>query len=149
MSIAWPAEDARRLGPSLKLLRRKGLDLTAWASGLPAFGPEALLVQLSARPASFRAWADLIEQLDVLAADCDLERLTELLREQSASAWQRAGYFLDRGKRGVDGLSLLERRPKREMPTVSIGEGPTAVWSSDFRLNDHLIAPLQEQLGKA
>lgn len=147
--IDWPHEQARRLSPSVKLLRRKGLDVTAWASGLPALGPEALLVQLAWRPTSFRAWADLIEQLDVLASDCDLERLTELLRGQSASTWQRAGYYLDRGKRRLEGLSLVERRPSQPMPTVSIGDGPHAVWSRDFQIHDRLVAPLQERLGKA
>lgn len=149
VSIDWPDEDARRLGPSMKFLRKKGLDVTAWAGGLPAFGPDALLAQLAVRPGSFRAWADLIEQLSVLASDCDLERLTQLLRGHSASAWQRAAYFLERGERAVEGLSLLERRPNRQMPVVTIGEGPTAIWSADFRINDHLIAPLQEELGKA
>lgn len=141
--------EARQLAPSPKLLRRKGLDLTAWASGLPALGPDALLVQLAARPASFRTWADLIGQLDVLAADCDLDRLTELLGGQSASAWQRAGYLLDRGDRRDDGLALLGRRPDARRPTVSLGEGPTSIWSPEFRVNDRLVAPLQQQLGKA
>ena len=147
--VDFPVQDGRGLGPSPRLLRKKGLDLTAWASGLPAIGPDALLVQLAARPGSFRAWADLIGQLDVLAADCDLERLTELLGGQSGSAWQRAGYLLERGDRRDEGLSLLERRPNPRMPTVTLGEGPTSMWSSEFKVNDRLIAPLQEQLGKA
>lgn len=147
--IRWAPEDVGRLGPRSALLRRKGLDLTGWASGLPAFGPEALIVQLAARPGSFRIWADLIGQLDVLAADCNLEGLAGLLRSQSTSAWQRAAYLLDRGGRHSDALTLLEQRPNDRMPVVSFGDGPAADWSADFRVNDRLIAPLQRQLGKA
>lgn len=147
--ISWPREDAQRLGPTTALLREKGLDLTGWASGLPAFGPEALIVQLASRPGSFRIWADLIGQLDALTADCDLQRLADLLVPQSASAWQRAAYLLDRGGRRDDALALLEQRPNDRMPVVSFGDGPTTVWSTAFRVNDRLIAPLQEQLGKA
>lgn len=147
--ISLPPEDAHRLGPTTALLRRKGLDLTGWASGLPAFGPEALIVQLASRPGSFRIWADLVGQLDILAADCDLQRLADFLFPQSASAWQRAAYLLDRGGRGDDAHTLLGRRPKDRMPVVSFGDGPTTVWSPDFRVNDRLVAPLQEQLGKA
>ena len=149
--IHWQIEEPRQLSPSPKLLRKKGLDLTAWSGGLPAFGPEALLVQLSTRPSSFRVWADLIAMLDVFIADCDLERLAELLRDQSASAWQRAGYLLSRGGRHTEGLSLLERRPEHRMPTVVLGhglDGPPA-WSNEFKLNDRLVAPLQQKLGKA
>lgn len=147
--IPWAREDARRLGPASALLRGKGLDLTGWASGLPAFGPEALIVQLAARPGSFRIWADLIGQLDVLVTDCDLQRLADLLLGQSASAWQRAAYLLDRGGRVDDAHTLLGKRPNDRMPVVSFGDGPTTVWSPDFRVNDRLVAPLQQQLGKA
>lgn len=147
--INWTAEDRELLRPSPRLFRKKGLDLTAWASGLPALGPDALLVQLAVRPSSFRTWADLVTQLDRLAADCDPDRVATLLSAQSASAWQRAAYLLDRGERREDGLALLKRRPYERMPTVTIGDGPSAEWSSDFRINDRLIAPLQQQLGKA
>lgn len=147
--IPWTPQDAQRLDPETALLRRKGLDLTRWSSGLPAFGPEALMVQLASRPASFRAWADLVGQLDLLAVDCDLDRLAHLLLSQSASAWQRAAYLLDRGGQRDEAFGLLSQRPNGRMPVVSFGDGPTTVWSSDFRVNDRLVAPLQEQLGKA
>ena len=148
--IRWSAEDSKLVRPSPKLLRKKSLDLTAWANGLPALGPEALLVQLSVRPSSFRTWADLIPNLEVLASDCDLMRLEKLLRPQSASGWQRAGYLLARGGRQEDGLELLERRPNaKPMPKVALGRGTGARWSREFRVNDSLVAPLQERLGKA
>ena len=134
---------------SKALLREKRLDLTEWASGLPAFGPEALIVQLASRPGSFRVWADLVARLDVLVADCDLQRLTDFLFLQSASAWQRAAYLLDLGGRRDDALALLDRRPNDRMPVVSFGNGPTTAWSATFRVNDRLVAPLQQQLGKA
>ncbi len=147
--LSWAGGQARELAPTPRLLRRKGLDLTNWAAGLPAFGPEALVVQLASRPASFRVWADLIPQLDVLASDCDTDKIERLLGGQSASAWQRATYLLHCGGRTDDAADLLDQRPSRSMPVASFGDGPTAVWSSQFSVNDHLIAPLQDQLGKA
>jgi AbiEi antitoxin C-terminal domain len=148
--ISWSEEDTKLVRPSPKLLRSKSLDLTAWASGLPALGPEALLVQLSVRPSSFRTWADLVPNLGVLARDCDLVCLERLLRLQSASGWQRAAYLLARSGRREDGLGLLERRPEaRPMPKVALGRGTGARWSREFRINDSLVAPLQERLGKA
>ncbi len=149
VQIDWAVEDVKRLCPSSKLLHSKGLDLTNWATGLPALGPDALLVQLAARPGSFRTWADLIAQLDSLAADCDLKRLPDLLSGQSSSAWQRAAYLLDRGGRRDDGLALLAKRPSENMPAVTLGNGPDSIWSKDFKIIDHLVAPLQKQLGKA
>ncbi len=147
--LSWAGEQAQEFAPNSRLLRRKGLDLTSWAAGLPAFGPEALVVQLAARPASFRVWADLIPQLDVLASDCDTAKIEHLLDGQSASAWQRAAYLLHRGGNAINAADLLDRRPSKSMPAASFGDGPTAVWSSQFSVNDHLVAPLQEQLGKA
>lgn len=147
--LAGLGDQVRELAPSPRLLRRKGLDLTGWASGLPALGPEALLVQLGARPSSFRVWADLIPQLDVMAADCDIDNLTRLLAGQSASTWQRSAYLLDRGGLGGEARALLARRPGDSNPVAAFGRGSTAVWSSQFNVNDYLVAPLQQQLGKA
>jgi len=148
--IAWPAKVHEDVRPSAKLLHKKRLDLTLWASGLPALGPEALLVELSLRPSSFRTWADLVPNLEVLATDCDLARVERLLRGQSASGWQRAAYLLARGGRRDDGLELLGQKPgAKPMPKVALGSGPEATWSREFRVNDSLVAPLQDRLGKA
>ena len=62
--LGWTEALAPRLGPSTRLHRAKGLDLTRWAGGLSDLGPEALLIQTAARPGSFRAWADLIPRLE-------------------------------------------------------------------------------------
>lgn len=149
VKLGWHASDAARLGPSSALLHKRRLDLAGWAAGLPAFGAEALIVQLSARPASFRAWADLVAHLDDVAADTSLGRLRELLEGQSASAWQRAAYLLHSGHRTDDALHVLEERPKGAMPKVQFGKGPAAVWVPEFRIVDRLIAPLQSAAGKA
>lgn len=58
--IPWNAADTALLAPRPALLVRRRLDLVAWATGLPALGPEALLVQIATRPASFGPWADLV-----------------------------------------------------------------------------------------
>lgn len=149
VTLGWGAQDASRLGPTPRLLHKRHLDLTAWASGLPAFGPEALVVQLAARPASFVPWADLVGHLEVLAADCDLGRLAELLGSRSTSAWQRAAYLLERGGRHDAAIELLQERPASRLSTVQYGTGPDSVWSGEFKVVDRLVAPLQQVVGKA
>jgi len=103
------------------LLQRK-LDIVSWASGLPAFGPEALIVQLAARPSSFHPWADLVAHLGQLVGDCDDERLATLLADQL---------------------------PKIKFERAGIDHGDPGVWMADYHLLDRLVAPLQLVLGKA
>lgn len=149
ITLRWQAQDARHLGPSPRLLHRRHLDLTRWATGLPAFGPEALLVQLAARPSSLRAWADLISHLEELAGDCDPQRLITLLQGQSGSAWQRAAYLLARGCCRQPALEVFEHRPSSALLKTQFGTGGRSVWDGEFNVADHLIAPLQAALGKA
>ena len=147
--LGWTRDLASKLGPTKQFLRGRDLDLTGWAGGLPALGPDALLVQLASRPSSFRTWADLITQLELLIADCDLDRVVDLMSGFSASAWQRAAYLFDRGGATGTAERLLAQRPEESMPVAQFGDGPTASWSSKFSVNDRLIAPLQRQLGKS
>jgi hypothetical protein len=147
--LGWGADEIKTLVPTSKLLHKRHLDLTKWAGTLPAFGPEALLVQLSARVKSFRSWADLIPHIEQLAADADVERLSSLLAKKSQSAWQRAGYILSRGGRHQDGLRLARAQPNRNMADVVIGDRQESLWVPEFRIVDRLIAPLQRDLGKA
>jgi hypothetical protein len=147
--LRWASDVVRRLGPSADLLRRRQLDLAGWSGGLPAFGVEALTVQLASRPSSFRAWADLIANLDQLADDADPSRLIELLRDQSSSAWQRAAYLLHSGKQYDKARAVLDSRPPGPMPHVSFGDGDAALFSPEFRVTDRLVAPLQGLIGKA
>jgi hypothetical protein len=146
--IDWGNADSKLLIASTKFLHKKRLDLTAWSGGLPAFGPEALTAQLAVRPVSFRSWEDIIPQLDLLIADCDTDRLIDLLKTQSASAWQRAAYIFDRAGKREQALAILARGP-RPMSKAELGKGPESHWSNEFQVNDHLIAPLQQKLGKA
>ncbi|HEX4216614.1 MAG TPA: type IV toxin-antitoxin system AbiEi family antitoxin [Candidatus Dormibacteraeota bacterium] len=146
VTLGWHSEDAPRLGPSPQMLQRRRLDLTGWADGLPAFGPEALLVQVSARGASFRSWADLVPHLDQLASDCSLNRLIPLLAGRSASTWQRAAYLLDRGDQAEDAGALLAERPSGPLVKVQLGAGPRQSWAPRFQIVDHVVAPLQAQL---
>lgn len=149
MHLGWGKNIAPRLGPTPALLRRRQLDFTSWSSGLPAFGPEALIVQLAARPASFRPWGDLVAHLDQLATDCEPEKLFELLENQSLSAWQRAAYLLHRGGSIEHAKEIMRHRPPRPVSHVTLGDGSAGQFSSEFSLTDRLIAPLQEQMGKA
>ncbi len=147
--------NATNLAPLRTLILRRKLDLVRWADGLEAFGPEALLLQLAARPASFGPWADLIVHLDRLADDCDDERLAVLLEGQTSSAWQRAGYLLHVAGQPDRGAALLENRPVGPMPKIRFNDRSAArtrdgaVWVPRYRLQDQLIAPLQAVLGKA
>ena len=154
VQLRWSGAATNLLGPSTKFLLQRKLDLVSWASGLPAFGPEALIVQLAARPSSFLPWADIITHLDRLADDCDDERLSTLLADQSTSAWQRAAYLLHAAGRPSRGLDLLDHRPRRPMPKVkfehrSVGGAVSGMWAPEYHLLDRLIAPLQLVLGKA
>jgi AbiEi antitoxin C-terminal domain len=149
VTLGWSANTVARLGPTANLLNKRRLDLTRWAAGLPAFGPEALMVQLASRPGSFRAWPDLVPHLDDIVADISTDRLKELLVGQSSSAWQRAAYLVHLAHRPVDAMGILDGRPNSSMPTVQFGKGGEAVWVGEYRIVDRLIAPLQQTLGKA
>ena len=154
VQIRWALEAVNLIGPTTRLLLQRKLDIVSWASGLPAFGPEALIVQLAARPSSFHPWADLVAHLEQLVGDCDDERLATLLADQSTSAWQRASYLLHVAGQPSRGLRLLDQRPRRPMPKVKfeharIGHGGLGVWTADYHLLDRLVVPLQLVLGKA
>lgn len=130
------------------------LDLVAWATGLPALGPEALLVQIATRPASFGPWADLVPHLDDLVADCSDERLERLLSGRPTSAWQRASYLLDSGGEPARGQALLAKRHTEVMPvtrftTAHSRDRGESVWAPEYQLVDELVVPLLRVIGKA
>jgi hypothetical protein len=152
--IRWATNLMDKLRPTSALLVRRQLDIVTWASRLPSFGPEALIVQLAARPASFKPWADLVAHLDHLVTDCDDDRLADLLNAQSASTWQRAAYLLHAGGAPSRGREVLNRRPRRPMPKVrfehpDVDCGENGAWSPDYYVSDRLIYPLQQVVGKA
>ena len=154
VQIKWGPDAANLVGPTTRLLLQRKLDIVSWASGLPAFGPEALIVQLAARPSSFHPWADLVAHLGQLVDDCDDERLAILLADQSTSAWQRASYLLHAAGQQPRGLRLLHQTPRRPLPKVKfehtgIDQGDPGVWMAEYHLLDRLVAPLQLVLGKA
>jgi len=147
--LKWPETMRSQIGPNRSILRKRGLDLTRWADGLPGFGPDALLVQLSSRPTSFAPWADLAAHLGELADDCDTEQLVKLLENQSSSAWQRAAYLLDLGGSATAADDLLRERPQTPLSHVTIGIGREGTRSKKFGITDRLVAPLVESAGKA
>ncbi len=154
VQISGVAVNGPNLAPMRSLLIRRKLDLVRWAGGLGAFGPEALVLQLATRPASFGPWADLVTHLERLVDDCDVDRLTLLLAGQSSSAWQRAAYMLDVAGQPERSAALFERRPSGAMAKVRLSDSSGrlsggAVWVPRFQLHDQLIAPLLALLGKA
>ena len=145
VTTGFPAYiDVRKLGPSSKILRSRRLDILDWAKGLPAFGPEALLVQISSRPAGFSGWVDLAGRLKEFAADVDLDRLAELLPAASAGTRQRIVYLLKLGGRRGTKKFL----PKVLLPAKFGTKGP-ASWDATTGIIDHLLAPLIHANSKA
>lgn len=155
LQLTGPSVNGANLAPSRSLLISRRLDLTRWAGGLGAFGPEALVLQLSTRPASFGPWADLIAHLDRLIDDCDDDLLATLLEGQSSSAWQRAGYLLHVAGHPDRGAALVTHCDTRPMAKVRLNDRPNgrprpgSVWVAQYQLHDQLIAPLRAVLGKA
>ena len=147
--LGWDRTHLSDIGPTRQLLRKRGLDLTRWAGGLKAFGPEALLAQLALRPTSFVPWADLVVHLGDLVGDLDAERLLKLLSGQSSSAWQRAAYLVYLGDDAATAELVLGRRPNQRLSHVTLGDGPDAEFSSKFRVTDWLAAPNLRRVGKA
>ncbi len=152
--IPWTAADWALLGPRPALLVRRRLDIVAWATGLPAFGPDALLVQLAARPASFGPWSDLVAHLDELITDCSDDRLERLLSGRPTSVWQRTSYLVAVAGEPARGRALLAKRHTAAMPVVRFThphdhDGGAGIWSPEYQLVDELVAPLLRVLGKA
>lgn len=148
--VAWSAEVVELLAPRFELLRKRGLDVVSWSSGLLAFGPEALLVQLANRPTSFTNWADLVEHLAQLVSDIDYATLTRLLAGQSTQTWQRLAYLLDAGGDERAAARLITELPGEFKAIVYFGaRGPDAVWIPQFHVLDRVVAPLLGIVGKA
>ena len=136
--------DLKLLEPSMLLLRKKNLDLLTWSARLPSFGPEALLVQIASRPASFASWADLVARFDEFVRDIDIKRLRELLVDAKNTTRQRAVYLLRLGQR-YDATDLLP--PK--LQTVRFGTKGPALWDPVTAVHDHMVAPLLNVNAKA
>lgn len=153
VKIDWADASIKALAPTSKFLIRRKLDLTRWASALPAFGPEALLAQLAVRPASFLPWADLLAHLSMLVDDADADRLASLLVEQPTAAWQRAAYLICLGGSPERASALFDRRPAGGVPKTRFAHPAIdtlhPVWVAEYNLIDSLVAPLQDEIGKA
>lgn len=152
LRIPWPS-DNDLLGPTSRFLVRRRLDLLRWADGLRCIGPEALILQLASRPASFIPWDDLVAHLPRLVEDCDDNRLVSLLSGASAATWQRAAYVLHAGGWPARGIAVLNAAPIETWPVTSFNGAHTtsesgSVFVAQYRLVDRLIAPLQGLTGK-
>jgi len=149
VTLGWNADQASKVGPDRAWLIHRKLDLTRWSNGIPAFGPEALLVQLGVRPTSFHPWADLAPNLGVLATSCSLPKLLDLLQGQKTTAYQRVAYFLSLGGQAPNADEVLAARPTRPLSHVVLGNGNESTFSAAHRITDRLIAPFLAQFGKA
>ena len=149
VTLGWNADRASNVGPDRAWLIQRKLDLTRWSNGIPAFGPEALLVQLGVRPTSFHPWADLAPNFQVLATSCNLPKLFDLLHGQKTTAYQRVAYFLSLGGQAANADDVLAARPTRPLSHVVLGDGKESTFSAAHRITDRLIAPFLAQFAKA
>jgi AbiEi antitoxin C-terminal domain len=149
VTLGWNADQSSKVGPERAWLMQRKLDLTRWSNGIPAFGPEALLVQLGVRPTSFHPWADLAPNLQVLANSISLPKLLDLLAGQKTTAYQRVAYFLSLGGQAPNGDKVLAARPTEPLSHVVLGDGKHSTFSATHRLTDRLLAPFLAQFGKA
>ncbi len=138
------ATSTTELSPTPMLLRKRKLDLTAWSSRLPAFGPEALLVQLSQRPASID-WTELATELASVTKDADVERTKRLLGSSSNSARQRAAYFFVHSEQVADAMELL---PDARYP-VKLGNDGPGHWDKTTQVMDYLLTSRTSAQDKA
>lgn len=138
VTTAFPSTPSTKtstaLAPTPALLRKRKLDLTAWASRLPALGPEALLVQLAQRPASVD-WTEFAPELAGVVDDADLDRTKLLLSASSDSAKQRAAFFFAHSQRIAEATALL---PEKLHP-VQLGRGGEGRWDKLTHVMDHLL----------
>lgn len=150
--LPW-SPDPALLRPTQRFLVERRLDLVRWSDGLPCIGPEALVAQVSLRPASFEPWDDLVAHLARLVDDTDDDRLTQLLQGCSAAAWQRAAYLLHAGGAPERGIALLDAAPFERRPVTAFAVGTAtngnSLWVPQYELVDRLIFSIQGQLGKA
>lgn len=145
VSTTFPKSvDVQALSPTLALLKKRRLDLTAWASKLPAFGPEAVLVQMAQRPASIASWVEVAPVLKDIVADIDIDRLKLLLSSSTNAAKQRAAYFCELSRASVYTMELL---PKKRVP-VDLGKGGPGRWDNITYVTDRLVAPLLDANAK-
>lgn len=147
--LGWGAEMINKVQPSRSFLRQRHLDLTDWAAKLPAFGPEALLVQLAVRPSSFSPWTGLVSHLEQFAGDCNFATVMELLDGKTISAWQRAAYLLHVGGNRDAALAVLSARPQSRLVHVTLGNEVGGVHVPEFGVTDRLVLPLLGEVGKA
>ena len=149
VTLGWNADKAPRVGPERAWLLQRKLDITRWSNGIPAFGPEALLIQLGVRPSSFHPWGDIAPNLDALATSCSLTKLLDLVQGQKTTAYQRVAYFLAIAGQSANGDQVLEARPTRTLSHVVLGDGKDSTFSAAHRITDRLVAPFLAQFGKA
>lgn len=138
--------EATTTAPLGSLLRKRKLDLTAWAARLPAFGPEALVVQVAQRPASVD-WTELAAVLDDVILDVDVERLKVLLGAASNAAKQRAAYFFVHANKATEAKELLPRHLQAvRLGATADGRG---TWDKTTQVMDHLLASRNAAQDKA
>lgn len=145
VTTKFPSDvDPKTMAPALALLKKRRLDLTAWSSRLPAFGPEALLVQMAQRPASVGSWVEVAPRLKDIVADIDIERLKRLLSASPDAAKQRAAYFCEIVGAHFHAAELL---PEKLVP-VDLGKKGPGRWDNVTHVTDRVVAPLLEANAK-
>lgn len=136
--------DDQTTAPTLALMKKRRLDLTAWSSRLPAFGPEALVVQMAQRPASITSWVEVAPRLKDIVADIDVGRVKLLLSSSTDAAKQRAAYYCQVAGAPDKATELL---PKKLVP-VDLGKNGPGRWDNVTHVTDRLVAPFLDANAK-
>jgi hypothetical protein len=93
--------------------------------GLPVWSGETLLAFMAARPGAYRDWPNVGEWIVQAADDVSGESLVSELEGLPRSAWARAAYLLDEGRRPDLAARLLEAAPPGNGPYyLGVREAP-------------------------
>jgi AbiEi antitoxin C-terminal domain len=84
--------------------------------GLPVWRVATLLVQMAARPSSYRDWPNVGDWLTEAVARVDTDDVEGELQGQKRSGWARVAYLLDRGGRADWARDLLADAPRGTGP---------------------------------
>ena len=151
MRLGWPGTMSDAVRPTAEFLKRRKFDPFTWSARLPAFGPEALLVQLAIRPSSFVGWVELALRFDRFCASIDPAKLLQLLAGQNMSVWQRMAYMLHVGGNRGASYDVVQAYPSRKLSHVVIRANARSfvtfdpresIYNGRFRVTDRVLVPL-------
>lgn len=101
---------------SFRVVRWAAASPFAVKDGLPTWSVETLIAFMTSKPGGYRDWPNVGEWIVQAAADVSVGVLMGELQGQARSAWARAAYLLEEGKRPDLAADLLEAAPPGSGP---------------------------------